>query len=224
MSNFTIVFTEIAGEIIRASRYNRNWSAFLADYNGNISNVNIAANAAIVESKLSLNYPTHPQNTIIPIDVNMVTSGAIPPTSETIDGLPTLGFAAGAGESVYLRFIVPYDYASGQITLKLNCRCDNNNGTILFTAQSSLIPSASATALTDPYANKYSSTNVAVDPNGGITGPNNPFQLTGIDLTSSTGAINSVAVAYGDIISVLLTRGSGTNTGKVNIMGIQVSY
>jgi len=222
MSLFNITFSEIAGAIIRASRYNRNWSDFLADYNGNITNDNISATAAIVESKLSLNYPTHPQNATIPIDINLVTAGTTPPSQVTIDGVPTLYFAGAGAENVYLRFLVPSDYSSSQITLKLKGKSDQASGLILFSAVSSLLRGTGTAAITDPIADKYTSTYAGFTINSGNPA-GYPFTISSLDLTTSGGLINSIPVAAGDLISVLLQRGSDGGS-NVNLWGLEVNY
>lgn len=54
MSIIVLPFTFSVGAVIIASQHNSNFSTIYSDYNGNIQNVNVASNAGIVYSKLSL--------------------------------------------------------------------------------------------------------------------------------------------------------------------------
>jgi hypothetical protein len=45
-------YTAFPGDVIRSSNYNQNFDTIYNDYNGNIQNVNVAANAGIAYSKL----------------------------------------------------------------------------------------------------------------------------------------------------------------------------
>ncbi len=53
MSLISIPNTFTVGAVIVASQHNSNFSVIYSDYNGNIDNTNIAANAAIADTKLS---------------------------------------------------------------------------------------------------------------------------------------------------------------------------
>lgn len=54
MSIISIPYTFSAGAVIIASQHNSNFSTIYSDYNGNIDNTNIVANAGIIYSKLIL--------------------------------------------------------------------------------------------------------------------------------------------------------------------------
>lgn len=64
MSLLSIPFTFSAGAVIIAAQHNQNFSTIYSDYSGNIQNVNIASNAAIAYSKLTLT------GSIVDADVN----------------------------------------------------------------------------------------------------------------------------------------------------------
>lgn len=59
MATITKPHTFTAGEIIVASEHNSNFDTIYDDYNGNITNVNIDASAAVVESKLLFSATGH---------------------------------------------------------------------------------------------------------------------------------------------------------------------
>lgn len=59
MSLVTLPYVFSPGTTIRSSEANSNNNAIVGDYNGNIQNVNIAAAAAIAESKLAFGNPGH---------------------------------------------------------------------------------------------------------------------------------------------------------------------
>lgn len=61
-------YTFSAGATIIAAEHNSNFDILYSDYNGNIQNVNIASNAGIVYSKLSL------ANSILSSDINSSTT------------------------------------------------------------------------------------------------------------------------------------------------------
>ncbi len=55
MALLSVPFTFTVGAVIVAAQHNSNFSTIYSDYSGNIDDTNIAANAAIEYSKLSLN-------------------------------------------------------------------------------------------------------------------------------------------------------------------------
>lgn len=79
MSLISLPFTFTVGAVIIASQHNSNFSTIYNDYNGNIQDVNIASNAAIEYSKLSLN------NSILSSDIKTSTIFAI-------GNIPTLSY------------------------------------------------------------------------------------------------------------------------------------
>ena len=53
MAIISIPNTFSAGAVIVAAQHNSNFSTIYSDYNGNVTNANISASAAIVDSKLN---------------------------------------------------------------------------------------------------------------------------------------------------------------------------
>jgi hypothetical protein len=62
--------------------------------------------------------------------------------------------------------------------------------------------------------NQRTSTNAAVTVSAGTV---NEPQALALDLSSSSGQINAVSIAAGDIILVKLTRGTDTATGDASV-------
>ena len=87
MSVISKPFTWSAGATIIASEHNSNWDTLLADYNGNITNSNIAGGAAITYSKLSLasgivNADISASAAIVASKLNLTSPGAIGSTNK----------------------------------------------------------------------------------------------------------------------------------------------
>lgn len=80
MSLVSIPFTFTVGAVIIASQHNSNFSIIYNDYNGNITDVNIASNAAIEYSKLSLS------NSIKGTDI-------LSNTTFAVGNIPTLSYS-----------------------------------------------------------------------------------------------------------------------------------
>lgn len=91
MSLITLPFTFSVGAVIIAAQHNSNFQTIYNDYNGNIQGVNIAANAAIGYSKLSLNNSI--QNTDILSTTVIIQPGQISGAAITL--LPSLPSGAG---------------------------------------------------------------------------------------------------------------------------------
>ncbi len=77
MAIITKQFTFSPGETIIASEHNFNFDTIYNDYNGNITNPNVAANAAIEETKLDLSTITQ----------NITFTGTLDFTTSTVTGL-----------------------------------------------------------------------------------------------------------------------------------------
>lgn len=113
---------------------------------------------------------------------------------------------------------VPSGYISGnQINLKIGYSAVNTSNTVKMLATTYLIRSGTD-ALTST-TNSYVSTNAAIT-NGS---PNRRLNNTTLDLTSSTGQINSISVSAGDLLAVHLTRdyANDTDTGIVSLIASQ---
>lgn len=122
-------------------------------------------------------------------------------------------YESGLGQAVYALVKVPASYIAGSpIKLYTEFYSDITSGNALIQSVATLIRQG-VDAITST-TNQRTSTNAAVTLSGGTA--NIPQGLT-LDLTSTTGTINSVAVAAGDLILVKLTRGTDTAAGDVTV-------
>jgi hypothetical protein len=115
-------------------------------------------------------------------------------------------YAQGALQKLYALVKVPASYVAGSpIALKLPFYSPENANTALLQTVATLIkPGVDAITST---TNQRTSTNTAVTLSAGTVDiPQNVV----LDLSSSTGTINSVAVAAGDLLKVELGRGTDT--------------
>jgi hypothetical protein len=130
-------------------------------------------------------------------------TGITSPNTRFVDGFELLDFAYDVSQEIYCTFIVPSSYSAGkQIQLK-NAAFFTTATTnkVFFKSQSTLIRAASTVLGT--YSNQRTSTNAEVT----VSGTTNQLKAVGsLDLTSSTGQINAVSVAAGDIIRVRIYR------------------
>ena len=78
-----------AGQVIVAAQHNSNFDIIYADYNGNITNANIAVNAAIVYSKLNLSGSILLADIATSLKSYLMPSGVIVMWSGTIATIPT---------------------------------------------------------------------------------------------------------------------------------------
>lgn len=92
-------FTFTNGNIVQASEHNSNFDTIYNDYNGNITNANIASNAAIVDTKLAA----------------ITTAGKVSNTALSISGQAT-GDLLYYNGSAWTRLAV----GTGNQTLKVN--------------------------------------------------------------------------------------------------------
>jgi hypothetical protein len=121
----------------------------------------------------------------------------------------------GAGDTQYLYALVrvPTSYLAGtQINMKAMFYSPSTSNTVLLTSVATLIQK-DATAI-DSVTNQRTSTNSAVT----NAAPANKPRTVTLDLTSSTGQINAVSVAAGDLILVQLTRGSDSDTANARFL------
>lgn len=131
-------------------------------------------------------------------------------------------FESGLAQLLYATIRVPLSYTAGDpINLRMVYYNADTSGNALITAVATLV--RTGTDLMSSTTNQRTSTNAAVTMSGATQ--NIPQALV-LDLTSSTGTINSVAVAAGDIIKVSITRGSDTATSdiKVPVFGAEVTF
>lgn len=119
-------------------------------------------------------------------------------------------YQAALGQYLYAMIRVPWSYQAGtQIFLYAQFYSASTSGTALLQSVSTLIR-AGTDAITST-TNQRTSTNSAVTLSGGTA--NIPQTVT-MDLSDSSGQINSVAVSPGDLILIKLIRNaSDTSTG-----------
>lgn len=135
------------------------------------------------------------------------------PTSSVSNSIQSYEFEAGLGQDLYALFKVPASYTAGtQVLLKSTFYSGDSSGTALIQSVATLI--RTGTDAVSSTTNQRTSTNSAVTLSGSTT---NKPQALSLDLSSSTGTINSVAIAAGDLIKIQLTRGTDTATGIVYV-------
>jgi|GEM_PF-4496211 len=123
-------------------------------------------------------------------------------------------YTAGETQNLYAWVKVPASYVAGQqINLRMSAYSPDTSGNILISTQSTLI--RAATDAMDSTTNQRTSTNTAITLGAGTV--NEPQSIV-FDLTSTSGQINSVSVAAGDLIKVRLFRGTDTATGDVRAL------
>ncbi len=131
--------------------------------------------------------------------------------------------ASSPTQKLYALVKVPSSYVAGNpIKLKLDFYSSGSSGNVLIQSIATLIRQALDTISST--TNQRTSTNAATTISGGTV--NVPL-LASLDLTDSTGNINSVAVSAGDYILVQLTRNaSDTATADANVpvYGAEVTF
>lgn len=135
------------------------------------------------------------------------------PLSGINNNILTYQYQATLGQSLYASIRIPSTYVAGNpITLRSLFYSADTSGNVLMQTVSTLI--RTGTDAVSSTTNQRTSTNAATTLSGGTA---NIPQAATCDLTSSSGTINSVAVAAGDIINIKLTRGSDTATSDVYV-------
>jgi len=123
-------------------------------------------------------------------------------------------FTATLAQELYASFRVPSSYVTGnQISLKILWYSADTSGNGLISSQSTLI--RAQTDAISSTTNQRTSTNAAVTLSAGTA--NEPQPVT-LDLSSSTGTINSVAITAGDLILIRIYRNTDTATGDINFL------
>jgi hypothetical protein len=138
-------------------------------------------------------------------------AGLAPIMTEENNEMPYL-FGSGQAQELYASIKVPQTYASGtQIFLYVSAYSPSSSNTILLQAQSTLIRKS-----TDAFT---STTNQRTTTNSALTNTSaNMLREFILDITSSTGQINSVSVSAGDVIKVKLYRGTDTDTADIRVI------
>ena len=136
-------------------------------------------------------------------------TGSPSPVTEEVDGFYFESFDQESSQEIYTVITVPSSYRAGKpIKLKAGKFFANiAAGKVFFKTQSTLIGS---TSVLGTYTNQRTSTNTVVTVNAT---PNTINDIGDLDLTSSIGEINSVAVAAGDKLRVRLYRDNSAEAG-----------
>lgn len=122
-------------------------------------------------------------------------------------------YEAGLSQGLFAIIKVPNSYQAGtQLNLRTTFYISDSSGTSLIRAQSTLI--RTGTDVITSSTNQRTTTNAAVTLGAGTVSI--PQAVT-MDITDSSGQINSVAVAAGDNIKIKLFRDTDTATGKVYV-------
>lgn len=131
-------------------------------------------------------------------------------------------FEALAAQELFALVRVPSGYTPGDpISMKALWYSPDSSGDVLMKAQATLIkPGTDAMSST---TNQRTTTNTAVTLGAGTV---NEAQAVTLDITSSIGEINSVAVAPGDLIRVRFYRDTDTATSDVRALpyGAEVTF
>lgn len=131
-------------------------------------------------------------------------------------------FMQGQTQQVYALLRIPQSYGAGSpIKVLVTTVSPDSSGTVLISGQATLI--RPGTDLITSTTNQRTTSNAAVTQSAGTA--NKPQALV-LDVTDTSGQINSVAVAAGDLIRVRLFRGTDTATSDVNVpvYGAEVTY
>jgi hypothetical protein len=135
------------------------------------------------------------------------------PTEGEVSGEVAQIFGQGLSQELYASVKVPASYIAGtQIFIYVSGYSPSAANTILMKAQSTLIRSG-----TDAFT---STTNQRTTTNTALTNTvANQLRQFALDVTDSSGQINGVAVAAGDVIKVRLYRdASDTDTADLNLL------
>lgn len=123
-------------------------------------------------------------------------------------------FGAGLTEKIFSLVKVPDSYAAGlQIKMRILAYSPSTSNDFLLQSVTTLI--RRNTDPTSSTTNQRTSTNSAQ-----TNGTANVLREIELDLTSSTGQVNSVAVAARDLLLVQLSRGTDTDTDDVRFLPI----
>jgi hypothetical protein len=145
------------------------------------------------------------------------------PTPVTENNDLVYGFTIGLSQKLYARIKVPLGYTAGSpINLRLTCYSPDSSGSPLIQSVATLVRTGTDTISST--TNQRTSTNSALTLGAGTV---NKPQAVVLDLTSTIGQINGVAVAAGDLIGIQLTRNfadSGTSDIMVPVYASEVTF
>lgn len=134
------------------------------------------------------------------------------PLQSQENGLQVFQFEAGATQQLVAGVVVPSGYVAGsQIKMNVGQYSPSASGTQLLTATTYLIAKNSSAV--------SSTTNSRVSTNTALTNTvTDQYRQVLLDLTDSLGKVNGVSVAAGDILRVVLGRGTDTDTADVRFI------
>lgn len=120
-------------------------------------------------------------------------------------------FAAGLAQELYTTLKVPDSYTAGNpIKILLLVYSADTSGNVLIRAQSTLI--RTGTDEVTSTTNQRTTTNSAIT----MSGSNDMIpQAVELDISSSSGQVNSVSIAAGDTLIIRLYRDTDTATGDL---------
>lgn len=137
------------------------------------------------------------------------------------NGSTVYQFPDAADVELDLFLKVPANYQAGnQVNMTISLYSPSASGTVKMKATTYLV--RDNTDAVSSTTNSYPSTNAAL-----TNASANRARKTSIDLTTSAGLINSVSVAAGDHLRVVLTRdyANDTDTGAVRVLPLaEVSF
>lgn len=120
-------------------------------------------------------------------------------------------YTSGDTQHLYTVIKVPSSYAAGRpIKLFLPIYSGGSSGTILIQSTATLI--RSGTDAITSVANQRTSTNTAITTSGATV---NKPQIVTLDLSSTIGEINSIAISPNDLVLVDLFRGTDTSVNDL---------
>lgn len=121
-------------------------------------------------------------------------------------------FGAGLAQELYASIKVPQGYSAGsQISLYVSGYSPSASNTILLQSQSTLIRQN-----TDAFS---STTNQRTSTNAALTNASaSRLREFILDITDSSGQINGVAVAAGDVVKVKVYRGTDSDTADIRMI------
>lgn len=138
------------------------------------------------------------------------------PLIDSVGGLEVMEFEHTGGQYIYATIQVPTDYVAGNIiALQYGKFASKAVGDVKMKATTYLIQ-AGTTDITS-LTNSHNSVNAAIT----VATENQATSIGDIDLTNTSGEINSVAVAGGDLLLVKLFRDVAHEQTKTN-NGVQV--
>lgn len=151
-----------------------------------------------------------------------VESTNAPTTTVDAANARVYAFTSGLAQALYAQVRVPSGYIAGNpVSLKTTFYSPDSSGTALVQCVATLVRPG-----TDAYnstTNQRTSTNSAVTLGAGTV---NIPQAVVCDLSDSTGHVNAVSLAAGNIINVKLTRGTDTAASdlQVPVFGTEVAF